>query len=321
MPERYLCMSDDPFFAEKTALTAAPVSFLETIRKNVHDPVEWLALMAEHAFSDLVESSEYRDVYDGETGLFVSLPPQLSNLGTGMENAFVIPFHNRIEKDLFHLESYCFEGHTGVFSLMEQARDALLAGEIRNAIVGGVESSLFPQWLSELDRDYKIKSDRNIDGYIPGETAAFVWLTQKSHQTRREDADVFEVDRLNINRGNDLTTSPASALTEVISELLHDSDSNYLFFCDLNGQSHRMDEWGYVRTRLGEQLGNSVQLYHPADSLGDIGAASGAALIILAAYHLKNKISSPNQALIWTASERGERAAMRLTFRDNRDDT
>jgi len=311
MPEIYYCYADDPDFEDGTELIAAPASFLKPMRDKYPEPAEWLACMAEKAFMDLMESSAYDDDQDCETGLFVSLPTKLTEKDPAMEDAFITHFHNRIEKDLFPCEAYCFTGHTGVFSMMDAAMNAIAEGKIARAIVGGVESCLFPEWLDELDREYKIKSPRNIDGYIPGEAAAFL-LLEKEGRTSDANTVTFTIDALLSETELSPSPSPGLALKKVISGLLEGFDEAPVIFCDLNGESRRMEEWGFARTRLGERLGNPVLLEHPADLLGDIGAATGAVLIIAAMYHMQIMNKDSHTALIWTSSDQGERWAVRL---------
>jgi 3-oxoacyl-[acyl-carrier-protein] synthase-1 len=71
-----------------------------------------------------------------------------------------------------------------------------------------------------------------------------------------------------------------------------------------------MKEWGYVYSRLGERLGVPLALEHPVDGLGDMGAASATILAGLAISYLQNKYPLHASALVWTASDTGERSAM-----------
>ncbi len=311
MPEIYYCHADDPDFEDGTELIAAPVSFLKSMREKYPEPSEWLALMAEKAFSDLMENSAYDAEMDRETGLFLSLPVILIENDPAMKDAFIYHFHNRIEKDLFPCESYCCTGHTGVFSMMDEAAKAFSEGKITRAIVGGVESCLFPKWLDELDRDYKIKSPRNIDGYIPGEASAFL-LLEKENKERQKNAVTFTIDALSSTTGLHIPQAPGSALKQVISAVLDGLEETPVIFCDVNGESWRAEEWGFARTSLGERLRYPVLLEHPADTFGDIGAATGAALVIAAMYHMQIMDRDRHTALIWTSSDQGERRAVRL---------
>lgn len=312
MPELYYCDPDDPDFENGTELIAAPIAFLPGERLK-DDPVTWLAGIAGHAFFDLLANSSYTDEQFSDTGLFVSIPPMLGQPGLydsgiahipGVKDAFGYCFHNVIEHDVFPVERYCFDGHTGVFALFEEATKAIHEGRISRAIVGGVESCLFPKWLDLLDKKYRIKSDRNIDGYIPGEAAAFIIIEKEGNLP--EERTIFRIER------QAFSNDSARGLIHAADRLMDDTDNPPLVVIDLNGESGRMKDWGLARTVLGHRLGNPVSLEHPADVLGDTGAASGAVLTIIAMYMLQKKHKDRKTALILTSSDQGERRGITL---------
>ena len=82
--------------------------------------------------------------------------------------------------------------------------------------------------------------------------------------------------------------------------------------CDLNGESYRNYEWALARTRAADCFTGDLDLVHPADCWGDIGAATGALLLAYAAEVYANGYTSADAALPWTASESGNRAAVVL---------
>ena len=55
-----------------------------------------------------------------------------------------------------------------------------------------------------------------------------------------------------------------------------------------------------------------LALEHPAASLGDVGAATGAALVALAVHYLSTKHSDRAGAVVWAAADDGERRAVAL---------
>jgi 3-oxoacyl-[acyl-carrier-protein] synthase-1 len=282
------------------------------MRKKYSSPAEWLAYIGEKGFSDFMENTNLHDYNFSETGLFISIPSRLTEKSPEMEKAFIYHFHNMIEKDIFPCEEYCFTGNTGVFSMIDSARKKLADGTIKYAIIGGVESCLFPEWLESLDDDYRIKSERNIDGYTPGEASAFL-LIEQGNSTQAESKDMFLLDGMANEKISESAKINDSVLTELIRELLKDATKPPVIFCDLNGESKRMQEWGYVKTKLGDSLGEPALIEHPANIIGDTGAASGAVLIILSIYFLQKKYKEQNTAIIYTASDNGVRSVIRLS--------
>lgn len=64
-----------------------------------------------------------------------------------------------------------------------------------------------------------------------------------------------------------------------------------------------------METRCLGGLPHGWQLWHPADCLGDTGAASGPTLICLAVRAFQRGYGGPGGALVTSVSDRGERAA------------
>jgi 3-oxoacyl-[acyl-carrier-protein] synthase I len=74
-------------------------------------------------------------------------------------------------------------------------------------------------------------------------------------------------------------------------------------YCDLNGESWRVDEWSYAYFRTSNYHGEPLNLQHPADCWGDLGAASGVFLAGFAALDLARLPTNRGIALVWTASD------------------
>jgi 3-oxoacyl-[acyl-carrier-protein] synthase-1 len=308
----YLCLADDPDFEDATPLIASTLSYLEHERRDKSTPAEWLAHIAAHAFRDLQSSVELTRSDCRQTGLFMALPSQRPQWGAADEDQFVYHFHNCIEKDVFPVEEFAYQGHAGALTLYASACRRLAEGQIKYALLAGAESYLFAHWLERLDHDYRIKSDRNPDGFIPGEGAAFVLLEpagQPEKNQRRSLARVGNVKGAQCPQ-TELSHNTGTVLSRLLKDMLDSTTDAPIIVCDLNGEPARMKEWGYTVVRLGEKLGAAPIVVHPADCLGDLGAASGPVHIGLSIHFLARQYARHPSALVWSASDSGERMAM-----------
>lgn len=310
--EIYWCMADDPDMEDGTPLTASTLSYLEGERAQCAEPAQWLARIAARAFANLREASHLELNDFRQAGLFMALPQQRPQWGPDREESFIYHFHNAIELDIFPVAQFVYTGHAGALSMVQRARAMLAAGEIRFALVGGVDSYLFPQWLESMDQAYRIKSERNLDGFIPGEAAAFLLLEPDGQpQQRGIDPQATVLDTAEDRcPPPEVDHNTGATLSRNLGALLEKAGPAPAIVCDLNGEPSRMKEWGYTCSRLGERLGAPVALEHPVDCLGDLGAASGALLTGLAIHFLQKKYLQHASALIWTASDSGERSSM-----------
>ncbi len=74
-------------------------------------------------------------------------------------------------------------------------------------------------------------------------------------------------------------------------------------YADLNGESWRVDEWGYAYLRNAQNIEDPLDIRHPADCWGDVGAATGSLLAALCAHELAHPQNSAQTALVWAACD------------------
>jgi 3-oxoacyl-[acyl-carrier-protein] synthase-1 len=194
-------------------------------------------------------------------------------------------------------------------------------------IVVGVHSYFELSLLRELDEAGRLKSTRNRDGFIPGECAAAVLLERRAAAEQRGVAPLATVGEPALAMEEKLITSEeassALGLAEAIRGVCSEGNSGSgsgegngpvrWVLCDMNGESYRGHEWGNTRVRLHELLSEVGALWHPADCLGDVGSATGPALMALGATALKKGYAPDTRGLVWAGSDDGARAALWMT--------
>ena len=79
--------------------------------------------------------------------------------------------------------------------------------------------------------------------------------------------------------------------------------------CDINGERYRGEEWGFVCLRLSRFFDDPTAYWSPADSWGDVGAASGPLFAMLAMQAAARGYAKGPHTLLWASSEGGLRAA------------
>lgn len=309
----HFCRPIDADIEDGEPVCGATLSYLDAQRKNRPTPAEWLAYLAGLAFADMESDAILKAVSAYEIGVFIAVPSPRPGWGREHEQEFIYHFHNTIKFDVFPRVTLSYLGHAGGLVLLNDALQQLRAGTIRYALLGGTESYFIAEWLDGLDQQYRLKSARNIDGFIPGEAAAFVLLERDSSEQSTPSTPRVNVKAVRVGSGNPQASliRTGSCLSELLDALLRDHAESPWIVCDLNGESARMNEWAYAVVRLGRVLGTPVMLEHPATSFGDIGAASGVASLIVAAHRLQRQIGlvQRSSAVVWSASDSGERAA------------
>lgn len=303
-PELYACLPEDPRFEDSEPLVMSAVYHLDPAARAAGRMAEWLGRLAGEALRDLARRArlEPRDL--DRLGLFVAAPARLGSEGEG---ELLRHLHHHAGLAAVPVTQLVPGGHASALALLELACERLRRGELARAIVGGVDSWLHRPWLERLDRDWRLLSTRNRDGFQPGEGAAFVLL---EHAGAAEARGLAPLAGLGAQAAARVEPGPGQTTGAELSRLLEPllPPDPPLVFCDLNGESARTREWAYAISRLGRRLADGYAVEHPASALGDTGAASAALNLVLAA-HALHADEARRTAVIWAAADDGERRA------------
>jgi len=214
-------------------------------------------------------------------------------------------------------------GSTGVYLLVERAMEKIRAGDINFCIVAAVDSFLLNDRLELYDQHWRIKSDRNPAGFIPGEAAA-VFLIEAEQFARGRNADIlFRIDGVGGGQeSNPITgdkTSTAKGLTDAIRSLaiVTNRDSAWQWvLSDLNGERYKAYEWGVALPRLNQYITSNHEFSHIADTIGDVGAAMAAVQLGCVSEAFKRKYAPAVTALLFAGNDAGKRYAMSVSQAD-----
>ena len=83
-----------------------------------------------------------------------------------------------------------------------------------------------------------------------------------------------------------------------------------MIWCDLNSEPYRADELAFTVARVREHLADNVEIVTPADTWGDVGAASGPLLLLAAEFAAAKNYGTGPLTLFSASSEGGTRAAL-----------
>jgi 3-oxoacyl-[acyl-carrier-protein] synthase I len=209
------------------------------------------------------------------------------------------------------------EGQAGGIVALAKATALLAASKVESCIVLAADSLVeFPvlQWLDETGR---LKTDDRPDGFIPGEAGAAIVLEHLSHALRRGAPILAEVvgpavtkEEAPIHSGRPLF---GKGLTESIHVTLSSAEADLDgIICDLNGEYYRMKEWGLVTTRIFNGSDQIPELWHPAENMGDIGAASAIVFVAIAISAVSKGYFKGGNLLVWCSSDSGARGSIKV---------
>jgi len=206
---------------------------------------------------------------------------------------------------------------SGLVALRE-ALKLLAGGEVSQVIVGAVDSYWDLPLLEALEADGRLNAGEISDGFIPGEAAAFVTLARGragdagpavrviATAQGEEAGHLYSPEPY---RGDGLSATLQALFAEPGAETLQQRVG--CVYAGLNGESFWAKEWGVSQLRNAERFTDSLRIHHPADCMGDPGAALGLVMLGLAAFRLKAGLELA-PTLIWAGSDRETRAAVLL---------
>lgn len=202
----------------------------------------------------------------------------------------------------------------GLLALRE-ALARLQSGENSSVIVGGVDTYLDLYLLGTLDMEGRILAKGVMDGFVPGEGAAFLLLTAPYKST----SDQGQISRIagaatGVEKGHRYSEEPyrgdglASTIQELFAAIPSVKDNVQTVLAGFNGENFWSKEWGVAYLRSKERFQENVRIEHPADCFGDPGAALGPLMLGLGAVGMqKGYLDGP--CLVWCSSDRQERGA------------
>ncbi len=314
-PDLYACLSQDGQADTEDPIVASGFPDEESGAREGDRPAEWLACIAGQALRDAKKSARLHAGERGRLGLFLAMPSGRSGFSEEQSAAITRHLCDHEERGSVGRERIVLGGHAASLALCDEACAALRKGEIDVAIVGGADSYLFREWLAPLDRERRLKCGRVPDGFRPGEAAGLFVIEQGERAAKRGVRPLATVRATAARQASGATgrqPAPGAALAGIVEELAAAATAPPIVVADLNGERWRMKEWGYALARLGSRLPAPLALEHPALQLGDVGAASAGLLVSLAVQFLAKKYPDRGSAIVWAASEDGDRRGLLL---------
>ena len=240
-------------------------------------------------------------------------PGRFAGLGSG--------FLERVQERLgkrFHSESVLIEkGRVGGLEAIDRARSLIARGS-RYCVVAGVDTFLVASTLVDLEDQRRLKTEDNSDGLIPGEAGAALLLASSD----RCSSDCLEClgfgygsEPALMNSGQPLR---AEGLVQAIREAMQDGgvawgDLDYRI-TDLSGSQYGFKEAALALTRMLRERKEKFDIWHPADCVGEVGAAAAPCILGVAlAAAQKNYAPGPG-TLCHFAADGSERAAIVLRY-------
>jgi len=179
-----------------------------------------------------------------------------------------------------------YTGRAGGFQAIELAFKFLQETGREFVLVGGVDSYQHClQQLSMLDNEDRLLVEDSLDGFIPGDAGGFLLLASNEAREKRTLKSCLTIGYPSSTQeaGHRYSETPylgdglASAFQQALTYAPNVQINS--LYCSMNGESFGSKEFGVALTRNSKRLASDIDIKHPADCFGDIGAAFGPVLL------------------------------------------
>lgn len=312
----YFIMSED--FEEAPLMGGA----LPAVTEGYAGVGRWTRLGAA-AMQDLIESCGLTASELSRAGLYLALPP-LNRAGIDSRIAELLPSRIASAVDLDERQSRRFvypQGHASAARAYQDAIAHVLDNVVPYAIVLGIDSLIESATLEFFNTKRRLKTVDWVDGFIPGEAAACVLLERRDHIEARGARALARIGGAHVavepitiwSTEPSQATGLSDAVRGTLDELREGVSDIQLAVCDLNGETYRAKEYGVMASRALSRVASLSGLWHPADCIGDTGAASFVVATCITARGFAKGYAKGKHALVFGSSDDGLRGAVALS--------
>jgi 3-oxoacyl-[acyl-carrier-protein] synthase I len=207
-------------------------------------------------------------------------------------------------------------GRVGAAVALRHARSLLYERDFRQVVIAGVDSLLTWPTLRVYESDDRLLLAGNSNGFMPGEAAGALLVERPAGKTRlvctglgfgTEPSPISSDEPL---RGEGLTQAIAGALADADCRF-HDLDFR---ITDIAGEQYYFKEAALAVGRLLRVRKDEFDIWHPAECIGESGAAAGIVLVAVADAACHKEYAPGARILTHMANDSGQRAAAVFHF-------
>lgn len=204
-----------------------------------------------------------------------------------------------------------FSGRAGTLEALSLAERILYERDFDEVLIGGVDSYQDSKRLSNLENQGRLAALGVTDGFTPGEGACFLRLSKNPDNSLFGDMALHSA-KIAMEPGHFYSSDNylGEGLAAAVNHCLANCQANHIetIYLSANGERYWAKETSVALLRNQNKMKEDYHVHHPAEFMGDLGAATGTTLVALAADQAKK-----TGQLICSSSDRGLRGAVLLS--------
>lgn len=235
----------------------------------------------------------------------------------GIEEHLLAEIQDALGAEFHPYSAVVSQGRVGGVAAIQRAATLIYEGRLPFCIVASTDTYLTAGTLAAYERDSRLLTADNSDGFIPGEAGAAVLLGPGTRNASgmqitgigfgKEPAPIMSETPL---RADGLVQAIKMALA---SAKLDMGDLDFRI-CDVSGEQYGFKEASLTLLRTLRNGKETFDIWHPAECVGEVGAAAMPVLlgVVLAAFQKTYSLGS--KVLCHFGNDDGDRGALILQY-------
>jgi len=187
-------------------------------------------------------------------------------------------------------------------------------------LIAGTDSLLVAPTLAAFEEKFRVLTSQNSNGFIPGEAGSAVLVGGPGLKDEPQlvcNGLGFAIEEVTIDteapfRADGLTKAIKEALIEAQCEM---GDLDFRI-TDISGEQYYFKEAALALSRTLRTRKEHFYIWHPADCIGEVGAAIGPAMIAVAFDGSQKAYTHGNNMLCHFGNDLGQRAVAILNYQE-----
>lgn len=209
-------------------------------------------------------------------------------------------------------------GRVGAAVALRQARQLIYEQRVGQVIVAAVDSLLDEPALRAYEQQRRLLTSGNGDGFIPGEAASAVLVARPAAGGQAQLLCLglgYGVEPSPIGSGRPLRADGlVKAIQDALAAAGRPIDAMDFRLVDVSGEHYWFKESSLALLRTLRQPKEPFDIWHPADCVGEVGAAIGPLMLAVAKAACEGRYSAGDNILCHFSNLDGRRAAAVLSF-------
>jgi 3-oxoacyl-[acyl-carrier-protein] synthase-1 len=229
-----------------------------------------------------------------------------------------LPEQSGVPIDASH-SSVFFKGRAAGLLAVHTACESLRSGRMETVVAGGADTFKDLYTLGTLDMQSRVSTTQNRDGLVPGEGACFLFLTTRRNAQAKgwPVRATITASSAGFEKGHLGSKEPYQgeglfAMFSAVFSAVGTAKPVQTVYASFNGENHWAKEWGVTAIRHKAHFAGDFQIEHPADCIGDTGAACGPLMAGMATIGIEQGYRREPVA-VFASADHGDRAATLLT--------